>query len=97
MPEVLLSGNHSKIAAWRLEQSRQRTARRRPDLYARYQEKQRLTERLSRQKRNNIHMMETLRVIDVPFANIREIIHGELPDFLMLHRQRLPPGIQHLI
>ncbi len=60
VPEVLLSGNHRLVSAWRLEQSRQRTARRRPDLYARYQEKQRLTERLSRQKRDNIHMMESL-------------------------------------
>ncbi|MBV8151293.1 MAG: tRNA (guanosine(37)-N1)-methyltransferase TrmD [Candidatus Eremiobacteraeota bacterium] len=29
VPEVLLSGDHAKIAAWRREQSRQRTARRR--------------------------------------------------------------------
>ena len=60
VPEVLLSGNHSKIAAWRLEQSRQRTAARRPDLYARYEEKQRLIRRLSGEKRNHIHMMESL-------------------------------------
>jgi tRNA (guanine37-N1)-methyltransferase len=32
VPEVLLSGDHAKIAAWRREQSRQRTASRRPDL-----------------------------------------------------------------
>ena len=32
VPNVLLSGNHAKIAAWRLEQSRQRTVQRRPDL-----------------------------------------------------------------
>ncbi|MBC5811018.1 MAG: tRNA (guanosine(37)-N1)-methyltransferase TrmD [Candidatus Eremiobacteraeota bacterium] len=32
VPEVLLSGDHAKIAAWRREQSRQRTADRRPDL-----------------------------------------------------------------
>ncbi|MCL6422127.1 tRNA (guanosine(37)-N1)-methyltransferase TrmD [Brachybacterium sp. JHP9] len=31
-PEVLLSGNHAVIAAWRAEQSVQRTAERRPDL-----------------------------------------------------------------
>ena len=60
VPEVLWSGNHSKIAAWRLEQSRQRTAARRPDLYARYEEKQRLIRRLSGEKRNHIHMMESL-------------------------------------
>jgi len=32
VPEVLLSGNHAEIEAWRAEQSRQRTALRRPDL-----------------------------------------------------------------
>lgn len=32
VPEILLSGDHAKIAAWRLEQSRRRTAERRPDL-----------------------------------------------------------------
>lgn len=31
-PEVLLSGNHARIDAWRAEQSRLRTAERRPDL-----------------------------------------------------------------
>ena len=32
VPEVLRSGDHEKIRAWRLEQSRQRTRTRRPDL-----------------------------------------------------------------
>lgn len=32
VPDVLLSGNHAAIEAWRLEQSRERTARVRPDL-----------------------------------------------------------------
>ena len=32
VPEVLLSGNHKKIAEWRGEQSQQRTENRRPDL-----------------------------------------------------------------
>jgi tRNA (guanine37-N1)-methyltransferase len=32
VPEVLLSGDHAKIAAWRLDQRRARTAARRPDL-----------------------------------------------------------------
>lgn len=32
IPPVLLSGDHAKIAAWRLEQRRARTASRRPDL-----------------------------------------------------------------
>lgn len=32
VPEVLLSGNHAKVAAWRHEQGLQRTRERRPDL-----------------------------------------------------------------
>lgn len=32
VPEVLLSGNHARIAAWRREQAEQRTSQNRPDL-----------------------------------------------------------------
>ena len=32
VPEVLLSGNHAKIQAWRLQQAKQITQKRRPDL-----------------------------------------------------------------
>ena len=32
VPDVLLSGHHEHVARWRAEQSRQRTAQRRPDL-----------------------------------------------------------------
>ena len=35
-PEVLLSGHHEKISAWRREQSERVTRERRPDLWARY-------------------------------------------------------------
>jgi tRNA (guanine37-N1)-methyltransferase len=34
VPEVLLSGDHGKVARWRREQSLRRTAERRPDLLA---------------------------------------------------------------
>jgi tRNA (guanine-N1)-methyltransferase len=40
VPAVLRSGDHGAIASWRLEQQQQRTAERRPDLYARWQEQQ---------------------------------------------------------
>ena len=36
VPEVLLSGDHAKVDAWRLEQSLLRTKERRPDLYEKY-------------------------------------------------------------
>lgn len=60
VPEVLLSGDHRKIAAWRLEQSKALTRERRPDLYARYEEQEALIKRLSMNKRHNLHMMESL-------------------------------------
>ena len=60
VPDVLLSGDHRKIAAWRLEQSKERTRRIRPDLYEKYMDKERLICRLSKAKRENIHMIESL-------------------------------------
>ena len=38
VPEILLSGDHAKVDAWRLEQSILRTKERRPDLYEKYME-----------------------------------------------------------
>ena len=38
VPEVLRSGDHGAIARWRAEQQQQRTAERRPDLFARWQQ-----------------------------------------------------------
>ncbi|HAU37216.1 MAG TPA: tRNA (guanosine(37)-N1)-methyltransferase TrmD [Phycisphaerales bacterium] len=40
VPEVLLSGDHAKIARWRAEQSRLRTMQRRPDLWEAYLKRQ---------------------------------------------------------
>jgi tRNA (guanine37-N1)-methyltransferase len=39
VPDVLLSGDHRKIAQWRLEQRKLRTQERRPDLWRTYLEK----------------------------------------------------------
>lgn len=36
VPDILLSGDHAKVDAWRLEQSIERTKIRRPDLYEKY-------------------------------------------------------------
>lgn len=38
VPDVLLSGNHAAVDAWRFEQSMRRTKQRRPDLYRKYVE-----------------------------------------------------------
>lgn len=40
VPEVLRSGNHQAIAAWRRQQQIERTRQRRPDLYARWLQQQ---------------------------------------------------------
>ena len=40
VPDVLLSGNHKLIEKWRLEQSLERTRKRRPDLYDSYLKKE---------------------------------------------------------
>jgi len=37
IPEVLLGGDHGKVAHWRREQAEQATKDRRPDLWERYQ------------------------------------------------------------
>ncbi|CAN0654839.1 tRNA m(1)G37 methyltransferase [Nitratireductor aquimarinus] len=38
IPEILLSGNHAKIAAWRREEAERLTRERRPDLWAAYKD-----------------------------------------------------------
>ncbi len=39
VPEVLLSGDHARIVAWRAAQAVERTRRRRPDLWQRYKQR----------------------------------------------------------
>ncbi len=43
VPEVLLSGDHARIARWRREQAERRTAERRPDLLAKRTDKENVT------------------------------------------------------
>ena len=38
VPEILLSGDHGKVADWRRKESYKRTMRRRPDLFAGFDE-----------------------------------------------------------
>lgn len=38
VPEVLVSGNHAEVAKWRLEQAKELTSTRRPDLWKKYAE-----------------------------------------------------------
>ena len=80
VPAVLLSGNHSEIAKWRLTQSKERTKRVRPDLYEHYEARQQLIKRLSKDKRNSIHMMECLA------RGNGEILYAQGEDIAVYHR-----------
>lgn len=51
VPPILLSGDHAKVDAWRLEQSIARTRERRPDLYEKYMEKHPPVEKKIRRKK----------------------------------------------
>lgn len=60
VPEVLLSGDHAKVEAWRREQARIRTRERRPDLYEQYD---RCGRALAYLKQNRLHHMDMLECI----------------------------------
>lgn len=81
VPQVLLSGNHSAIRKWRLEQAIERTRRNRPDLYRRYEIRRRLVGALSKDKRNNIHIMECLS------RGQGEILYAAGEEVAVLHRE----------
>ena len=60
VPDVLLSGDHGRIAAWRREQAERRTAERRPDLLPRTgavdgPRRPRRTSRRARRRRRGLH------------------------------------------
>ena len=80
VPNVLLSGNHREINKWRLEQAKERTKRVRPDLYERYEARQQLIKYLSKDKRNNIHIMECLA------RGQGEILYAQGENIAVYHR-----------
>ncbi|MDR3709278.1 MAG: tRNA (guanosine(37)-N1)-methyltransferase TrmD [Capsulimonadaceae bacterium] len=51
VPDVLLSGHHGEIAKWRLERQKERTRARRPDLWARYAQREREAMELAAKER----------------------------------------------
>ncbi|WP_145750035.1 tRNA (guanosine(37)-N1)-methyltransferase TrmD [Nitrospirillum amazonense] len=51
VPEVLLSGHHEKVKAWRLAEAERITRDRRPDLWQRYEESRPKVEAKSRRRR----------------------------------------------
>lgn len=52
VPQILLSGDHGKIAQWRMEQSLQRTQQRRPDLYAAWLARRQATNKTLKKEKN---------------------------------------------
>ncbi len=53
VPQILLSGDHGKVDAWRLEQSLERTRQRRPDLYETYMKEHPPVEKKKRRGKKN--------------------------------------------
>ncbi len=76
VPRILLSGNERRIRDWRLEQSAERTRRKRPDLYAQYRQLQECKELLMRQKILHIDMIELINRnrAELLFKEGREIL-----------------------
>lgn len=75
VPKVLLSGNQKKIDAWRREESERRTKERRPDMYQKYQKLQECLEILKKQKLHHMDMIELInrgqaRLVYAKDANI---------------------------
>ncbi|MBP5298982.1 MAG: tRNA (guanosine(37)-N1)-methyltransferase TrmD, partial [Lachnospiraceae bacterium] len=62
VPEVLLSGNHKEIEKWRLETAKERTARKRPDLYEKYERECEIIKYLNSDKAVNADMTEAIRL-----------------------------------
>lgn len=67
VPEILLSGNHAKIAEWRLEQSLRRTLSRRPELLdgrAFTPQEARLLDKIQKEQANPYHIKENQNEFD---------------------------------
>ena len=56
VPDVLLSGHHKNIEAWRLEEAEKLTAERRPDLYEKYAKRKAEAEAIKEAKRKRRQM-----------------------------------------
>ena len=61
VPEEVLTGDPKKTNAWRLEKQIELTKKVRPDLFEKYLLRQSTLEKLLKDKRNNIQMIEALR------------------------------------
>ena len=64
VPEILLSGDHGKVAAWRKKQSYKRTMERRPDLFAKF-DKSQLTSKADKRswRRLRRSLSQSIRIV----------------------------------
>ena len=62
VPDVLLSGNHKEVDKWRLEMAVERTKKKRPDMYSKYERECEIRELLLKDKPLNMDMIEALRL-----------------------------------
>ena len=72
VPDILLSGDHAKIDKWRLEESKERTKVRRPDLYEKYDLPGRALEYLLKDKMLHMDMIEDIRRGKADILAVRE-------------------------
>ena len=64
VPEILLSGDHGKVAAWRKKQSYKRTMERRPDLFAKFDKSQLTTKQTKRSwRRLRRSLSQSIRIV----------------------------------
>lgn len=95
VPEVLLSGNERRIRDWRLEQSKARTRRQRPDLYDQYDRLQECKALMMRQKILHIDMIELINRnrAELLFREGGEILLRETETGICFHtRMDCPTG-----
>lgn len=60
VPQVLLSGDHKKILKWRQEESERLTRELRPDLYEKYEQRQKTIQSLLKHKKENAYLIDGL-------------------------------------
>ncbi len=108
VPRKLLTGNPKDTLEWRKEKAEELTRRVRPDLYDKYLQRNRHIDRLLRDKRNNIQILEQLKrgtgeiISEKPF-----IIYVSCDDAVMIDLddtvnpdelfEIIPTGTRHII
>lgn len=81
VPKELLTGNHKIIGEWRRMASEERTRIRRPDLYKKYLENQKILQRLMKNKKENAYLIDGL------LRGLVDIVANEKDAILGYHRE----------